>query len=74
MALDIATVWGQDVANAIAAVGVDDSAAITPEQLALVWKAIKQVTIDNMAKANVARGTFKDSTSTLIEGIGGGVT
>lgn len=72
--LDTATIWGQDVADAIAAVGVIAGAPVTPAQLALIWKAIKQVTIDNMAKADVAPGTFEDSTSTVITGVGGPVS
>ena len=73
MALDSATVWGQDVADAIAAIGVDDSTAITPAQLALVWKAIKQVTIDNMAQAAVAPGGFNVASAPVV-GVGGGVS
>ena len=72
--LDTATVWGQDVADAIAAVGVTADDAVTPAQLALIWKAIKQVTIDQMAQADVAPGSFQDSTSTNITGVGGPVT
>ena len=72
--LDTATIWGQDVADAIAAVGVTADDAVTPAQLALIWKAIKQVTIDQMAKADVAPGTFNDSLANPITGVGGGVS
>ena len=73
MGLDSATIWGQDVANAIASVGVDASAPVTPAQLALIWKAIKQVSIDQLAKADVAPKTFI-TVSGPVTGVGGPVS
>ncbi|MEE8299289.1 MAG: hypothetical protein V3R67_07915 [Thermodesulfobacteriota bacterium] len=33
--------WGQNVADAVAAIGITAGTPITPAQLAIVWKAIK---------------------------------
>ena len=72
--LDTATIWGKDVADAIAGLGITAGDPITSTQLELLWKTIKQVTIDNMAKADVAPGTFNDSLANPITGVGGPVT
>ena len=39
MALDSAAIWGKDVADAIAAIGIVAGPAITPIQLETVWAA-----------------------------------
>ena len=41
MALDSATVWGKDIADAIKAIGVSAGTPVTDVQLELVWAAIK---------------------------------
>ena len=73
MALDTATVWGKAVADAIKALGIDNSAPVTPTQLELVWATIKQVTIDQLAKSDVAPGSFSNSGGPVV-GTGGPVS
>ena len=73
MALDTATVWGQDVADAIAAVGVTAGAPVTPAQLALIWKAIKEVTITQMTQAEVQPGGFNIAAVSVV-GVGGPIS
>ena len=73
MALDSALIWGKATADAIKAIGVDNSADITDAQLEAVWAAIKGVTITNLGKSDVASGAFTAGI-TPVTGVGGPVT
>lgn len=43
MALDPANTWGQQCADAAAAVGITAGAQVTPAQLAAFWTSIKNI-------------------------------
>lgn len=74
MPLKTAAEWGQETADAIAAVGVEAGTEVTPAQLALVWEKIKEVSIASLGQADVAAGTFVDGMAAPVAGIGGPVT
>lgn len=63
--------WGKSVADVVKAVGVTAGAPITDAQLEALWTAIKTAdTTELTTKADVIPGTFKDSLSAPITGMG----
>ena len=75
MPLDPPPVWGQNIANLITALGITDSAPITPAQLAQVWTAVKTEDTAQLGKSAVAPGTFvAPAMGGPVTGVGGPVT
>lgn len=70
MPLDPPATWGQKVAQAIKAVGVDNSAPITDTQLAQIWEQVKTEDTAQLAQAAVAPGSFANGGGP-VAGVGG---
>ena len=76
MALDSATSWATDIATAIAAIGIDNSAAITPAQLIEIWTKVKiedrsQLTGNAEVSSDGATGGHTPGGSAPIVGLAG---
>lgn len=74
------TRWGDNIAAAVKAIGITDQAKITDEQLKLIWRAMAQESmVELAANAVVAPGTMniinpETSAPVPVTGNGGPIT
>ena len=58
MPLDPPPTWGQQVAQAIKAIGVQAGTPVTDAQLEATWAAVKTIDTSQLGKADVQPGSF----------------
>lgn len=73
MPLDAPNTWGQNIATAIAGLGVKAGTPVTPAQLAQMWTIIKTEDTSQLGKSSVAPGSFSNGAGP-VSGVGGPVT
>lgn len=77
MALDSATIWGKDIADAIKAIGIAPGTPVNDSQLEAVWAAVKGEDLTQLGQGDVAPGSFVAPPGTgggPVTGTGGPVT